>query len=198
MRDRGTAFFESWRGGYAGSPRALSDARPPAAALRRVGAGDGRTPFPPDVTVVRRHTPAYFARLAAARVLVANDIVTRHLVKGPRVRYLQTWHGTPLKLIGLDERAHSYAGAAAHRKRMLRDVATWDYLLSPSVSCTAMFRSAFGFEGPIWETGYPRNDVLRGPRAEPLRRSVRAMLHIADDELVVLHAPTWRDDQQDA
>ncbi len=50
---------------------------------------------------------------------------------------------------------------------MVRDVAKWDYLVSPSPTCSEIFRSAFGFEGEIWETGYPRNDVLRSPGAGP-------------------------------
>ena len=52
---------------------------------------------------------------------------------------------------------------------MVRDVAKWDYLVSPGPACTEMFRSAFGFEGEVWETGYPRNDVLRAPGADGRR-----------------------------
>jgi len=195
MPERGAAFFESWRGGYADSPRALSEALPPDAGLRRVWAGDGSTAFPPDVTVVRRHTPAYFARLATARILIANDIVSRQPVKGPRVRYLQTWHGTPLKRIGLDESTPAYAGAAAHLRRMRRDVARWDFLVSSSPECTELFRSAFGYHGRVLETGSPRNDVLCGPDTDAIRRTVRTRLGLRDGTAAVLYAPTWRDDR---
>ena len=129
--------------------------------------GDHRgAPVPGRRTTVQRHSAAYFKGLLTTDVLVANDIISKHLVKGPRVHYVQMWHGTPLKLLGHDERAHSYTGAEAHLKRMARDVAKWDYLVSPSPACTEMFRSAFGFGGEVWETGYPRNDVLRAPGAE--------------------------------
>jgi CDP-glycerol glycerophosphotransferase len=195
MPDRGVAFFESWRGGYADSPRALSETLPPGAGLRRVWAGDGRTTFPAEVAVVRRHSPAYFARLAGARVLVANDIVTRQPVKGPRVRYLQTWHGTPLKRIGLDESTPAYAGAAAHLRRMRRDVGRWDFLVSSSPECTEIFRSAFGYRGQVLETGSPRNDVLRGPGTDAIRRAARARLGLREGTAAVLYAPTWRDDR---
>ena len=188
--------FESWRGRYSDSPRVISEAlgalRP---EVRRcwVNAGDPSL-FPGDVSTVLRHRPRYFAQLAAARFLVANDVVTRQYVKSPRLTYVQTWHGTPLKLIGLDERSHSYPGAKEHLARMRRDVAHWDHLVSPSPACTTIFRSAFGYEGEVWETGYPRNDVLSSPDAEAVRRRVRTRLGLAEHQRAVLWAPTWRDD----
>src|SRR4051794_2468788 len=79
---------------------------------------------------------------------------------------------------------------------MDRDVAKWDYLVSPSPACSEMFRSAFGFEGEMWETGYPRNDVLRAPGADARRDDVRRRLGLEPGALAVLHAPTWRDDDK--
>lgn len=190
--------FESWRGLYADSPRALSESlasTEPTWRLNWVTSGEHR--FPPHVSTVRRHSARYFRSLLTTDVLVANDIVSQHRVKGPHVRYLQLWHGTPLKLIGHDEHAHSYSGASAHLKRMSRDVAKWDFLVSPSPACSDLFRSAFHYDGDVWETGYPRNDQLCSPRAERIRTAVRARLNVTPDELVVLHAPTWRDDQKD-
>ncbi|MET0997446.1 MAG: CDP-glycerol glycerophosphotransferase family protein [Marmoricola sp.] len=194
---RPTVMFESWRGLYADSPRALSERLGEAdGSLRRQWVTSGENQFPADVSTVRRHSAAYFRALLSTDLLVANDIVSKHLVKGPRVRYLQTWHGTPLKLIGHDERAHAYTGARAHLKRMERDVAKWDYLLSPSPACSEMFRSAFRYEGEIWETGYPRNDLLRSAHAAARRDEVRRTLGIAPGAVAVLHAPTWRDDDK--
>ncbi|MCW2836863.1 MAG: CDP-glycerol:poly(glycerophosphate) glycerophosphotransferase [Marmoricola sp.] len=192
-----TVMFESWRGLYADSPRALSEQLAASGlCTRRLWVSTGENDFPPDVATVPRHSPSYFRALLSANVLVANDIVSKHLVKGPRVHYLQTWHGTPLKLIGYDERSHAYSGAQAHLKRMARDVAKWDYLISPSPVCSEIFRSAFRFEGEIWETGYPRNDLLRAAGAAARRDEVRRMLGIADGAVAVLHAPTWRDDDK--
>ena len=196
MRSR-SVMFESWRGLYSDSPRALSElmARTDP-SIRRLWVTTGENEFPSDVRTVQRHSAAYFKDLLTTDVLVANDIVSKHLVKGPRVHYLQLWHGTPLKLIGHDERAHSYTGAQAHLKRMVRDVAKWDYLVSPSPACSEIFRSAFGFEGEMWETGYPRNDVLRAPGADARREDVRRQLGLEPGALAVLHAPTWRDDDK--
>jgi CDP-glycerol glycerophosphotransferase len=193
-----TFLFESWRGLYADSPRSLSERLGQVwPSARRVWvSADGSHGFPSDVRTVRRHSTAYFRRLLSADVLVANDIISKHLVKGPRTTYVQMWHGTPLKLIGHDERAHAYSGAAAHVKRMVRDVAKWDFLVSPSAECTRLFRSAFGYSGEVWETGYPRNDILSSPEAGRIRTRVREQLGLHPEATVVLYAPTWRDDDK--
>jgi CDP-glycerol glycerophosphotransferase len=194
---RRTVMFESWRGLYADSPRALSEhlARSEP-SWRRLWVTTGENQFPADVRTVQRHGVAYFKDLLTSDVLVANDIISKHLVKGPRVHYVQMWHGTPLKLLGHDERTDNHTEPRAHLKRMVRDVAKWDYLVSPGPACTEMFRSAFGFDGEVWETGYPRNDVLRAPGADSRREDIRRQLGIAPGSLAVLHAPTWRDDDK--
>jgi len=198
VRGRPVALFESWRGRYADSPRAISERlseRWPG--VRQVWVANPSVGLPVGVERVRRHGPAYFARLATCDFLVANDIISQHRVKGPFVRYLQTWHGTPLKTIGHDEVDPVY-DAGAHHRRMDRDIAKWDALLSPSAECTGLFRSAFRYRGPVLETGYPRNDLLRSPDADEMGRATRRSLGIADDAHVVLYAPTWRDDARDA
>lgn len=188
--------FEAWRGRHADSPMAISEAlltlRPD---LKHWWAtSDGVAPRP-GVRAVRRHSPNYFRRLLTADYLVTNDIITKHLVKGPGVEYVQCWHGTPLKAIGHDEVEPKYRGGAAHLRRVDRDVAKWDYLVSPSSTCTALLRSAFHYDGTVLETGYPRNDVLVRDDGS-IRERVRRHLEIAEDTIAVLYAPTWRDDSK--
>jgi len=196
MRERPIALFESWRGRYADSPRAISERlgeRHPE--IRQIWVANEGTSLPAGVDRVVRHTPTYFARLATCDLLVANDIVSKHLVKGPRVHYLQTWHGTPLKVIGHDEQMPAYDNAKV-LARQDRDVRKWDALLSSGPECTAMFRSAFQFDGQVLEVGYPRNDVLRSAEAPAIRERVRRDLGLEESATAVLYAPTWRDDVQ--
>jgi CDP-glycerol glycerophosphotransferase (TagB/SpsB family) len=75
-----------------------------------------------------------------------------------------------------------------------QDIARWDLLLSPNSVSTDRLRKAFGFTGPIHETGLPRNDVLSSPQRDQIRAAVRADLGIGEDQKVVLYTPTWRDD----
>ena len=123
---------------------------------------------------------------------VANAGAPYWFTKKPGQVHLQTWHGTPLKRIGEDRGPGDFA-TWRHRRRIAAQAAGWDALVSPSRFCSPIFRSAFRFDGPMLEVGYPRNDVLvsadgargarpgpRGARPRPGRRPGRALrAHVA-------------------
>jgi len=77
------------------------------------------------------------------------------------------------------------------------EIARWDILLSPSRTATGMLRSAFGYRGAMWETGYPRNDALLAADRDDRRATLRCELGIGEDTTAILYAPTYRDDQVD-
>jgi CDP-glycerol glycerophosphotransferase (TagB/SpsB family) len=185
--------FNSFRGSYSDSPRTLFE------ALRARGddnhyvwltqperIGD----FPGDVDTAVFGSPEGRAACESADVVVSNDHLGFDWDKRPGTTYLQTWHGTPLKRIHNDV-LWAPEGRLAY---LDQDIARWDALLSPNPVSTPLFRRAFGFTGPVHETGYPRNDVLSSPERDRLRAEVRAQLGIADGVTAVLYTPTWRDD----
>ncbi|MCW5954649.1 MAG: CDP-glycerol glycerophosphotransferase family protein, partial [Propionibacteriaceae bacterium] len=69
----------------------------------------------------------------------------------------------------------------------------WDILLSQNEHSTAILRSAYDWDKPIWTEGYPRNDILVTGDSEPIRE----LLGIRDDQTAILYAPTWRDDHEE-
>ena len=118
-----TALFEAW-GRYMDSPRALSETLAKSSAmLRREWVAPSKDGLPPDVRFIKRHSPEHFARLVTTDFLFTNDIVSRHYLSGPQVKYVQCWHGTPLKAIGFDDDRGQYPGARAHARRTARDIA---------------------------------------------------------------------------
>ncbi|MFL6135477.1 MAG: CDP-glycerol glycerophosphotransferase family protein, partial [Nocardioidaceae bacterium] len=189
--------FESWDGQYADSPRAIyEELLRRDAPLVYAWTADGAGARPPEpAAAVERESRAYLEQLGRSRYIVANNTLPIYFRKKRGAVYVQTWHGTPLKRIGLHESDPAYAGAAAHLRRMRRDVAKWDYLISASPVCTDIFRDAFGYRGEILETGSPRNDLLKSPDADAVRQRVRARLGITPGTTAVLYAPTWRDDR---
>lgn len=184
--------YDSFAGRYSDSPRALFEAlraRSDAHDHRWLADPAHRHGFPDDVATVDITTAGAIEALEAADLVVGSTHIDLDWVKRPGTRYLQTWHGTPLKRIH-----HDVLWAPEGRlARLDLDIARWDLLLSPNRASTPVLRKAFRFDGEIAETGYPRNDVLLGPRADQVRRDVRAALGIADGVTAVLYAPTWRD-----
>jgi CDP-glycerol glycerophosphotransferase len=154
------------------------------------------TATPPGVRRVQRYRAGHLAALLTHDYLITTDIVTKPVARKPSSIYIQTWHGSPIKKVGLDEAVAVYSGARAHRKRMLRDVRRWDYLVSPSRRYTEIFRGAFGYEGEVLEIGNPRNDILINDDGTR-RRAVRDSLGLQPEDRVILYAPTWREDAGD-
>jgi CDP-glycerol glycerophosphotransferase len=195
---RDAVFFTSWKGKQcADNPLGIAD------ELRRQGddrehiwaVADWSTPAPSDATVVLHGSEEYYTALARSRYVVANDDMHYFYRKRDGQVYLQTWHGTPLKRIGFDIERPQFASGRSYFAQLASDVAQWDALISPNPFSTPIMRRAFRFEGDIWETGYPRNDLLVRDDSRAIAASVRRRLGLPDGKRVVLYAPTWRDNQ---
>jgi CDP-glycerol glycerophosphotransferase len=184
--------FDSWRGKLADSPRGISEELLRRdAPFEQVWVLDDPSKAPEGTTGVRPDSIEYLRQTGRARYVVSNDRLPGYFRKRRGMTYVQTWHGTPLKLVGFDVEGNpTFDG---YLRDLARDVRAWDYLVSPNSFSTETLRSAFRFEGEILETGYPRNDILFSDERESVRARVRDELGIAPDQRAVLYAPTWRD-----
>ena len=152
------------------------------------------TKAPEGAKGVRHGSISWLKALATSKVLVNNTNFPGFFRKRPGQRYIQTWHGTPLKRLGRD--IVDVVPTGSYLRMMDREASYWDYLVSPSAYCSEIFPSTFGYKGTILETGYPRNDILINQVSK--RDVIRRSLGIADSQQVVLYAPTWRDSQRTA
>ena len=185
--------YVAFRGHFSDSPRALYEGlleRGVEATHTWLSAPHTQATFPDDVATVTFGSPESIAALEGADLVISNDHIPLDWEKKPGARYLQTWHGTPLKRIHNDVR-WAPEGRLAYLEH---DIARWDLLLSPNAASTLRLRNAFGYRGEIHETGYPRNDLLSSPQRDAVRAAVRADLGIDEGQTVVLYTPTWRDD----
>jgi CDP-glycerol glycerophosphotransferase (TagB/SpsB family) len=185
--------YSAFRGHFSDSPRALYEAlveQGVEASHTWLAAPHTRAGFPAGLETVEFGSPESIAALEDADLVISNDHIPLDWEKRAGTTYLQTWHGTMLKRIHNDV-LWAPEGRLAYLEQ---DIARWDLLLSPNSVTTERLRKAFGFTGPIHETGLPRNDLLSSPRRDEVRAAVRADLGIAEDQKVVLYTPTWRDD----
>jgi len=186
--------FESWHGKVADSPRAISEElerrRLP---VEQVWVAAPGTTAPPGAQTVRPDSAAYLRALGRAGVLITNNTMPGYYRPKAGVRYVQTWHGTPLKRIAFDIPSADFVDRTGYFRLLETDVARWTHLVSPNAFSTAVLRSAFRYDGEVLETGYPRNDLLARPDGAEQRERTRRALGVRPGRRVLLYAPTWRD-----
>jgi CDP-glycerol glycerophosphotransferase len=158
---------------------------------------DGMCRVPDGAGLLRRGSREYYEALARSRFVVTNDHLPDWFERRGDQVCLQTWHGTPLKLLGRDLLAVR-PGIGRAIDRWDRQARNWLYVLSQNPHSTAVLGRAYAMEGEIFETGYPRDDVLAGGGRDDLRRQVRERLGLAESARVVLYAPTFREQHRDS
>ncbi|MZD07621.1 CDP-glycerol--poly(glycerophosphate) glycerophosphotransferase, partial [Streptomyces sp. SID5785] len=109
--------------------------------------------------------------------------------------HLQTHHGTPLKTMGLDQRAYPAVARGVDFDALLTRVARWDYSLSSNPHSTRVWQHAYPGDYVPLDLGYPRNDVYHRAGAADVR-AARARLGIPPDRRALLYAPTHRDGEK--
>lgn len=190
--------FESWRGkSFSDSPQAIYDElRRTHPQLRAVWALTSlAVERPRDAEVVLKGSRQYWALLARARWIVANDSLPTSYRRRAGQHYLQTWHGTPLKRLAFDVPDLKIANRS-YLEEFAVEVAQWSWLVSPNPFSTDVLAKAFRYHGKVLETGYPRNDVFYDKQRSVERAAAaRRRLNLPADRKVVLYAPTWRDDR---
>jgi CDP-glycerol glycerophosphotransferase len=141
---------------------------------------------------VARNTPGFYWHLGRSKTWITDQHFPHGLKPARSTSFIQTWHGTPLKRLFLDQE-HIVGQRDDYYERTLRRLKYWDVMLAQSGRAAAFFRSAFQFKGDIEVTGYPRNDILaRDDRLQV--DAIRTRLGIPEGKQVVLYAPTFRDD----
>lgn len=203
VRKRTVVFMSSLGRNYTGNPRAICE------KLSELGLTDKfrcyyifdepehfRDELPQGVRALKNARLRYYAVMAAAGVWVSDTRFQNYMIKRKKTVYIQTWHGTPLKKLGLDLDALHMAGdetLAEYKEAFRKNAATWDYLISQNPFSTEVFRRAFDFHGTMLEIGYPRNDRLVRAEGDACA-ALRERLGLPSDKKVMLYAPTWRDD----
>ena len=146
------------------------------------------------VRFVRPDSFAYFRALATSGFLVNNATFPPEFGKRAGQKYLNTWHGSPLKRMGYD------IGDPANRvANVVRNLLSADFLVSASPYMTEQLYEkahllAQIYRGKIIEAGYPRIDrqFMNATAVAQARAGVEERGVIIGNRQVILYAPTWK------
>lgn len=157
----------------------------------------------PRTRVVKTKSRGYEKALKKSGMWITNFRIDYYL-PNKKQRYIQCWHGTPLKKLGfdIDYCDNLLNSVKEFREKYLIDAKKFTHILSPSPFTTEKFTSAFnlkklGKESAILEEGYPRNDYLYNYTADEAEE-LKEELSIPKDKKVILYAPTWRDNSHES
>jgi CDP-glycerol glycerophosphotransferase len=198
---RDEVLFESYQSrAYADNARAVFEelARRDSGLTCRWVVLDGQTELPDGLEAVRRNSTEHYEALARSRyVVVPNYRPLDSWLRTPTEQVVvQTWHGAPFKKIGFDNERGERASSPGYLDALRRESARWNFLLSPNPPSTPILRRAFGYDGAMLETGYPRCDMFFRPDRAAVAARVRDRLGLPEGKTVVLYAPTMRDDHR--
>jgi CDP-glycerol glycerophosphotransferase len=191
-----SVLLQSYRGEFAtDSPLAIHDelrSRRPDLELVW-GVMDKSVVVPEGGRALLVESREWYAALGSSRYLCRNIEFERYFRKRPYQRYLQTFHGYPFKSMGaslwrVQGRPESVIANECDRRS-----GAWDAIVVPESFCVDLYRREYGFTGEALVSGYPRNDALVTADTAAVRSRLLAQLGIAEDRIVVLYAPTWRD-----
>ncbi|MGC3953763.1 MAG: CDP-glycerol glycerophosphotransferase family protein [Propionicimonas sp.] len=153
------------------------------------GVLDRSVAVPEGAIPVLKGTKAWWDARFTCRYVIINEWIRQKFKHQPFQVVLQTWHGSMFKRIGADRPNFTKDS----QLWLDMEKSKWDILLSQNEHSTAILRSAYDWDKPIWTEGYPRNDILvTGDRAP-----IRELLGIRPDQTAILYAPTWRDDHEE-
>lgn len=139
------------------------------------------------VNFVLNRSKQYRKMLATAKYLFNDTTFPAWYIKREGQIYLNTWHGTPFKMMGRDVWNRAYAIGNVQRNFFIAD-----YLLYPNDYMKEKMMTAYmlhnTWKGTALLEGYPRNSVFFHPERG---KKLREELGLADKRMI-LYMPTWR------
>ncbi|GLB46917.1 CDP-glycerol glycerophosphotransferase [Philodulcilactobacillus myokoensis] len=150
----------------------------------------------PNIKLLKRFMPKWIWYTARANFWIFNSRMPIWWHKNKKTIYIQTWHGTPLKKLGLDIQNVSIPGTTTkkYKRNFAKESSRWDTLIAPNLYSEKIFKRAFAFKNHFIRSGYPRNDVLYQDNVGDKIKSLKQRLVGDANATIITYAPTWRDD----
>ncbi|WP_067089020.1 CDP-glycerol glycerophosphotransferase family protein [Methanobrevibacter curvatus] len=159
---------------------------------------DINTKIPGNPIKVRKISLKYLYYCTIAKCWIFDTRPPAYILKKDKCYFIQTWHGTPLKKLGLDMENVNMGeeqDISNYKYYFNKNTKNWDFLISQNPYSTEIFKKAFNFSGEFLEIGYPRNDILINKNNQEEIEKIKKELKIDYTKKIILYAPTWRDDE---
>lgn len=147
--------------------------------------------FPKDADLVRRGSWSYLRALARAEFWVDNQGFPQWMGKRKQTTYIQTWHGSALKTMGVNT-PQVKAMLTMQRTALTHAIDRFDHFLVRGEWDIRTLVEAFEMRAEPLRIGYPRNDLLLGEGVAKRSAELRARFGFPEDKTVLLYAPTFR------
>lgn len=144
------------------------------------------------ISFVKQRTIGFLRGLARSKYWLMDVNFPEKLVPKNNGKFIQVWHGTPLKHIAADLPQDN-----VYRAKTLKESKNWDYFISNALSDNWIYKKAFNLDDShIISSGLPRNDCLVNQRDNnELKLKLQKELGLSQNRLNILYAPTFRDDE---
>jgi CDP-glycerol glycerophosphotransferase len=123
----------------------------------------------------------YIYHLARCEYLINDSTFPAYFSRRQEQKYLNTWHGTPLKTLGRRMKEAMPRSISNTQRNLLHTT----HILSPNDPTRAALLDDYMirdlWHGKLIDAGYPRNDILHIKRPDPKR-----------DRYAIAFMPTWR------
>jgi len=139
------------------------------------------------VKFIKYESKKYYTILATAEYLVNDTSFMPYFIKKDGQKYINTWHGTPLKTLGLDIKN----SRINLHKNIQRNLLQSDILLMPNHFTAEKLLTSHGlngiYKGKVYITGNARVDNIF---KDPIE--IKKKYDLPRDKKIVLYAPTWK------
>lgn len=146
-----------------------------------------------DVNYVIRESIEYLKLLATAKYLFNDNSFPPYFIKKPEQIYLNTWHGTPLKILGRQDIKNSSSFANVQKNYLMAD-----YGLFPNKYTRDIFLEDYSLKNIVKQkillADYPRNTAFFNTA---LKNDIKAKYSL-NNKQVFAYLPTWRGSSRNA
>lgn len=141
------------------------------------------------IKTVKFNSLKYFYYTMTAKIYLTNSGGFSYVPLRKKQYVINTWHGGgAYKKCGLD----MYVDTKIFRRDLAMSAKQTNLFLSTCKTFTEVFSKSMLINKDVfWEIGMPRNDIMLKDHTE-IRDKVRKEIGLAEDERLVLFAPTYR------